>query len=67
MNTFDGKVKKSKNIKKKICDMCTKKIDGNGFKSIKWNGKGVDYVIFCDLKCMEDFNWKAYKLMKKNK
>ena len=51
----------------RLCENCKSSIDGRGFKSFKWNcdTKEADHVVFCSIKCIEDFNWKKYKYTKR--
>jgi hypothetical protein len=52
---------------KKVCEKCLNQIKGKGFKSIKWDpdNKVPCNVVFCSIKCIEDFHWKKYKYNKR--
>jgi hypothetical protein len=53
--------------KKKLCEKCLTPIKNKGFKSIKWDpeNKIPCNVVFCSIKCIEDFHWKKYKYNKR--
>jgi len=52
---------------KNVCEKCLNPIKGKGFKSIKWDpdNKVPCNVVFCSIKCIEDFHWKKYKYNKR--
>ena len=50
-----------------ICKYCSNDIVNKKYKSILWNGKGIDNVAFCSIKCIENFDWKKYKCKIKKK
>jgi hypothetical protein len=50
-----------------ICKHCSNDIVDKIYKSILWNGKGIDNVAFCSIKCIENFDWKKYKCKIKKK
>ena len=49
------------------CKHCSNDITDKKYKSILWNGKGIDNVAFCSMKCIENFDWKKYKCKIKKK
>ena len=49
------------------CKYCSNEITDKKYKSILWNGKGVDGVAFCSIKCIENFDWKKHKCNIKKK
>jgi hypothetical protein len=49
------------------CKYCSNEITDKKYKSILWNGKGVDGVAFCSIKCIENFDWKKHKCKIKKK
>ena len=72
-NILDGKVLNDylyeEKIPVKYCEHCFSNITGAGFKSIKWNSntKSPDNIVFCCIKCIEDFEWKKHKFTKRQK
>ena len=50
-----------------ICKYCSNDITDKKYKSILWNGKGIDNVVFCSIKCIENFDWKRHKCKIKKK